>query len=115
MFGYILWWYGTPALLKGFIDRTFLPNIAFKSRSGKFPEKLLKGKTARIIITSDTPRWYDYLFMKSPAINQLKKGVLEFCGVKPVKVSSITPIKNSKNSFRQNWLQKVEQLGMKGM
>ncbi|MFT6030997.1 MAG: putative NADPH-quinone reductase [Roseivirga sp.] len=25
-----MWWYGYPALMKGFIDRTFLPGITFQ-------------------------------------------------------------------------------------
>lgn len=107
-----VWWYGYPALLKGFIDRTFLPEITFKPIEGKpIPEKLLKGKTSRIIVTADTPKWYDYLIMKRPAINQFKKGTLEFCGIKPVKVSYIAPIKNSSQIFRENWLKKVLDLG----
>ncbi|TNE28009.1 MAG: flavodoxin family protein [Bacteroidetes bacterium] len=109
---YPMWWYGSPALMKGFIDRTFLPGIAYKYVEGKaFPKKLFKGKTARLIITADTPRWYDYLFMKSPAINQLKKGTLQFSGVSPVKVSFIAPIIKSKETFRTQWLQKVTALG----
>ena len=65
-----VWWYSYPALMKGFIDRTFLPGITYQPVEGKpFPQKLLKGKTARLIITADTPGWYDYLFMKRPAIN----------------------------------------------
>lgn len=108
-----MWWYGSPAIMKGFIDRTFLPGIAFQPITGKpFPQKLFKGKTARVIITSDTPSWYDYLFMKRPAINQFKKGTLEFCGISPVKVTYIAPIKNSTDQFRQQWLEKVKQLGI---
>lgn len=109
-----MWWYGYPAILKGFIDRTFLPDIAFRPAKGNaFPEKLLTGKTARIIITSDSPKWYDALFMKSPAINQFKKGTLNFCGIKPVKVTYIAPIKNSSIEFRQKWLKKIMLLGEK--
>ncbi len=108
-----MWWYGMPALMKGFIDRIFLPGYFFKYQKGKaFPKQLLKGITARIIITADTVRWYDYLFMGSPLINQLKKGTLEFCGVKPVKVTYIAPIKDSSDSFRAKWLKKVKKLGM---
>ncbi len=108
-----MWWYGMPALMKGFIDRIFLPGYFFKYQKGKaFPKQLLKGKTARIIITADTVRWYDYLFMGSPLINQFKKGTLEFCGVKPVKVTYIAPIKDSSESFRAKWLKKVKKLGM---
>ena len=109
-----MWWYGMPAIMKGFIDRVFLPGVAFKYQQGKaFPEKLFTGKTARLIITADTPQWYDRWFMKSPAIQQLKKGTLEFCGIKPVKITYIGPIKDSTNDFRANWLRKVQELGEK--
>ncbi|WP_027075655.1 NAD(P)H-dependent oxidoreductase [Maribacter antarcticus] len=109
-----MWWYGYPALMKGFIDRTFLPGITFQPIEGKpMPKKLLKGKTARIIITADTPKWYDSLFMKSPAINQFKTGTLEFCGISPVKVTYISPIKGSNAYYKENWLGKIALLGEK--
>lgn len=107
-----MWWYGVPALLKGFMDRTFLPNVTFKYQKGKlFPHKLLKGKTARMIITSDTVSWYHNLFMKKPIINQMKKGVLEFCGVKPVKTTYFAPVKNATMTQRKKWLHQVAKLG----
>lgn len=109
-----MWWYSYPAIMKGFIDRTFLPGITYQPVEGKpLPKKLLKGKTARVIITSDTPRWYDFLYMKSPTRHQIKKGVLQFCGVKPVKITQIATIKGSNKAFRDKWLQKVYQLGEK--
>ena len=109
-----MWWYGYPAMMKGFIDRTFLPGITFQYIDGKpLPEKLLKGKTSRIIITADTPRWYDRFIMKSPLINQFKKGTLEFCGIKPVKVTYISSVKDSKPELRDKWLNKVFLLGKK--
>lgn len=107
-----MWWHGLPAILKGFIDRVFLPGITFQPIEGKaLPKKLLKGKTSRVIITSDTPKWYDYLYMKSPLINQFKKGVLEFCGIRPVKITYLAPVKNSSAATRDQWLKKVRRLG----
>lgn len=109
-----IWWYGLPALMKGFIDRTFLPGITFQYIEGKsLPQQLLTGKSARLIITADTPRWYDFLVMKRPAIHQFKQGTLQFCGIKPVKVTYIAPIRQSTPAFRSNWLQKVTALGEK--
>jgi len=109
-----MWWYGVPALLKGFIDRVFLPGIAFELVLGKpLPKKLLKGKSAHLVITADTPRWYDFLFMGSPAIKQFKKGVLQFCGIRPVRVTYIAPLRNSTEQFRENWLKKMKILGKK--
>lgn len=109
-----MWWYSCPALMKGFIDRTFLPGITFQPVEGKpLPDKLLKGKSARLIITADSPSWFNSLFMGKPAINQIKKGTLEFCGVNPVKVTYIAPITNSTQAFREKYLLKVRELGQK--
>lgn len=109
-----MWWYSCPAIMKGFIDRTFLPGITFQPVEGKpLPDKLLKGKSARLIITADSPSWFNTLFMGKPAINQIKKGTLEFCGVSPVKVTYIAPIANSTEAFRKKHLLKVRELGLK--
>ncbi|MEL6696841.1 MAG: NAD(P)H-dependent oxidoreductase [Bacteroidota bacterium] len=110
-----MWWYGYPAVMKGFIDRTFLPGITFAYEEGKaLPKPLLKGKTGHIIVTADTPRWYDRLIMGSPAIKQFKKGTLEFCGIKPVKVTYISTIKGSTDAFRTQWIEKAHRMGEKG-
>lgn len=107
-----MWWYGIPALMKGFIDRTFLPGIAFKYVEGNAnPRKLLTGTTARIIMTTDTPRWYDRIIMGKPALRQFKKGTLEFCGIKPVKVTYLSIIKDSNPEKREKWLTQVRTLG----
>lgn len=108
-----VWWYGYPAIMKGFIDRVFLPGIAFKYNGKPVPDKLWKGKTGHLILTADTPRWYSRLFMKDPAINQMKKGTLQFSGISPVQVTYISPIRHSAEQFREKWLRKVYLLGQK--
>lgn len=102
-----IWWYGYPAMMKGFIDRTFLPGIVFENEEGKvFPKKLLKGKTARLIVTADTPLWYNNLIMKKPAVHQMKKGTLQFCGINPVNVTYMAIVKSSSEATRAKWLKK---------
>lgn len=109
-----VWWGGLPAITKGFIDRLFLPGLAFKYRENSvWWDKFLKGKTAHIITTIDQPGWYYRMFYGRPSINQLKKSILEFCGVKPVKVTYIGIIKNSKEEQRQKWIENVYSLGRK--
>lgn len=111
-----LWWGGFPAHMKGFIDRTFLPGKAFKyHKNENFPEQLLKGKTARIIMTSDTPKWYYQLFMRSAASHQLQKAILEFCGIKPVQLSYFAILKKSTAEQREKWLKEIELMGFKGI
>ncbi|UQB69303.1 NAD(P)H-dependent oxidoreductase [Epilithonimonas zeae] len=109
-----VWWGGLPAITKGFIDRLFLPGFAFKYRENSvWWDKLLKGKTAHIITTLDQPGWYYRLFYGRPSVNQLRKSILQFCGIKPVKVSYIGIIKTSDENQRKIWLDKVRLLGIK--
>jgi len=112
VFVYPTWWGTMPALLKGFIDRTFLPGYAFKYRSGsKLWDKLLKGKSAHLLVTMDTPPWYFRWIYRMPGHNEMKRTVLEFCGVHPVKVTSIGRIKDSKDVTKKKWLTQANQYG----
>jgi putative NADPH-quinone reductase len=107
-----VWWGGLPSIMKGFIDRLFLPGFVFQNRENSvWWDKLLTGKTGHIITTMDQPGWYYWLVFGQPSINQLKKSTLEFCGIKPVKVTRIGPIKHSTLSWREKWLDKVEKMG----
>lgn len=99
------WWGGPPALLKGFIDRTLLPGFAFKYKSsGGFPEKLLAGRTAEIVLTLDTPPFFYKYFMWAAGLKVMKNSVLEFCGVKVIKTHLIGPIRGSSDFKRESWL-----------
>lgn len=100
------------ALLKGFIDRTFLPGFAFKYRENSpFWDKYLTGKTARLIITMDAPAWYNYWINGNAGVKAMKKATLEFCGIKPVKVTTIGSVRFLKPEQIQKWLEKSEKLG----
>jgi NAD(P)H dehydrogenase (quinone) len=102
---YPIWWGGIPALLKGFFDRVFLPGFAFKYRKGKaFPDKLLKGRTAHLLVTMDTPPWYYRWFYRMPGLHQVRKTTLEFCGIKPLRTLTFGPVLDSSEPQRKTWL-----------
>lgn len=112
VFVYPNWWSTYPALLKGFFDRAFIPNFAFKyHKTGLLWDKLLLGKTAQLLVTMDTPSWYYWLVNRSPGHNSLKIGILEFSGIKPVRIKTFSPIKSSDENKRKQWLKEVEALG----
>ncbi len=112
VFVYPTWWGTMPALLKGFIDRTFLPGFGFKYRpNSPFWDKLLTGKSARLIITMDAPVWYNYWINGNAGPKAMKKATLEFCGIKPVKVTTIGSVRFLKPEQIANWLKRVEKLG----
>jgi putative NADPH-quinone reductase len=103
-----------PALLKGFIDRTFLPGFAFKYRSDSpFPEQLLKGRTADMLVTMDTPPWYFRWVYGNPGHWQMKRTILQFTGIRPVKVHSMGPVRSASDSKKQGWLTQAFRLGQR--
>ncbi len=108
-----VWWGGMPAMLKGFVDRVFLPGFAFQTREGsRWWDRLLKGKSARIVCTLDQPSWYYRFVYRQPSTHQLKRVVLHFSGVRPVKITYIGPVTPSKPDDKKRWLKKVRQLGL---
>jgi len=112
VFVYPNWWGTYPALLKGFIDRTLLPGFAFKfNENSRYQDKYLEGKSARVIVTMNAPPWYYSFAYKKPGHNSMKKIILKFCGIKPVKITTIGSVKLSNDIKRKNWLEKVEKLG----
>jgi putative NADPH-quinone reductase len=108
-----IWWSSVPALLKGFLDRVFLPGFAFKYREHSSNwDKLLAGRSARLIMTSDAPVFWLYLAYFHPALNMMKKAVLEFCGISPVSVTSFGSIKNASEKKREDIKYKVYRAGL---
>ncbi|GIQ68126.1 flavodoxin family protein [Xylanibacillus composti] len=111
---YPTWWGTMPAILKGFFDRTFLPGFAYRYRDNSpLWDKLLTGKTARLIVTSDTPKWYNRLIYRQAGHLVMRRNILGFCGIKTVGITDITPVSSSSEQQRGNWLRLVKRLGEK--
>jgi len=112
VFVYPIWWGTIPALLKGFIERVFTEGFAVKFRDDSpWWDRLLKGRSARLIVTMNTPSFiYRWMFGR-PGHNTMKKTILEFCGVKPVRITEIGPVRNSTDAKRQKWLRQVRDIG----
>ena len=112
VFVYPLWWGAMPAVLKGFIDRIFLPGFAFKYRKDSpLWDRLLKGRSAQLLICMDTPRWYYRLVYRNSGHILMSRNILKFCGIKPVKVKTFGPVRRSRAENREKWLVSAEKLG----
>jgi putative NADPH-quinone reductase len=108
---YPVWWGSLPGLFKGFLDRALLPGYAFKyHKDGPMWDKLLKGRSAHILRTSDGPWWWLWAVYRNSDVNTLKQATLKFCGINPVKVTSIGQLRNSKSEYRERFLEKIKGL-----
>lgn len=109
---YPVWWGSYPAIMKGFIDRVFLPGYAFQKREGSvWWDKYLTDKTSRVISTLDQPAWYYKWINRSPSHSSIKRLTCNFVGIQSVKFTTIGSLRLSKDSYRGKWLKKIEQLG----
>ncbi|MFQ2470374.1 NAD(P)H-dependent oxidoreductase [Aeromonas caviae] len=100
-----LWWGHLPARLKGLFDRALLSGFAFRYREGKaLPERLLAGKTARLLLTMDSPPWYYRWWLGDPASRILDKQVLGLCGIRLTHRLHLGPVHTSSEGARQRWL-----------
>lgn len=106
------WWCSMPALLKGMFDRMFLPGFGFsfkKDGSGGW-DKLLTGRTARVVVSLNHPPFKARL-MFGDYTNEIRKGILEFAGIWPVKLTKIGPVQNVKDETREQWKKELHDLG----
>lgn len=107
------WWGAMPAKAKAVLDRALLSGFGFKYHGeGLGWDKLLTGKTADAMITSDTPPLIDTFIYRKPARRVLKTQVLGFCGVKVRKLVQIGPVKTSKPAKIDSWIARAEHMGV---
>lgn len=75
------WWFGFPAVLKGWFDRVWVPGVAYDHAEdlGTIRPRL-KGLRRVLAVTSlGTPWWADWLVMRRPVNRVLKRAILGGC------------------------------------
>ncbi|MFZ5954845.1 MAG: NAD(P)H-dependent oxidoreductase [Nanoarchaeota archaeon] len=107
---YPIWWGDMPAILKGLMDRILLPGFSYKFRGPCKWDKLLKGRSAHIIEVIGGFSFV-YRYWGAPARNSMKKAILGFSGIKPIRVTIISRLKFFKQKNFDRWINKVERMG----
>jgi putative NADPH-quinone reductase len=111
---YPLWLGGMPALLKAFLEQTLRPGFAIGNYNQPDGNRsLLKGKSARIIITMGMPGFIYRWFFAAHSLKSLKRNILAFCGIHPVKFTLLGMIEGSVKR-REGYLRKIYSLASRG-
>ena len=75
---YPTWWYGMPAMLKGWLDRVWLPGVAFEIENGRIRRHMLSTiRRFAVITTHGSPRWFIRLIMGEPGRKQVVRGLTQ--------------------------------------
>ncbi|KIT17189.1 NAD(P)H-dependent oxidoreductase [Jannaschia aquimarina] len=111
-----MWWGGMPAKLKGLFDRILLPGRGFDTRVTKMgmPTPMLGGRTARVIVTSDTPGWYLRLVHRNAMLRQIGGHVLGFVGIRPTRFTYFAGATDAAPGRVAGWVERVARLGAAG-
>ena len=76
IFLYPTWWYGLPAILKGWIDRVWQPGVAFELETGVFQTRYLRRIKRFVVITTyGSPRYFIEWVVGDPVRRQLARGL----------------------------------------
>lgn len=109
-----LWLGAEPALLKALLEQVFRPGFAFPVGEPTLQGGLLKGRTARIIVTMGMPATIYCLWFGAHGLKALKRNILAFVGFRPIRDTLIGNIEGLTPARRQAWLKSVGALGARG-
>lgn len=110
---YPLWLGDVPGLFKAFLEQVARPGFALRYTDKGFPEKLLKGRSARVIVTMGMPAPFYRFVYRAHSLKSLERNILRFTGFSPVRHSIIGSVGGS-SGHRARWLERVRKLGAAG-
>ncbi|MBX6373304.1 MAG: NAD(P)H-dependent oxidoreductase [Acetobacteraceae bacterium] len=108
---YPLWLGAMPALLKGFLEQVCRPGFAFRYVERGFPEKLLKGRSARIVVTMGMPAFAYRWWFGAHSLRSLERNILGFIGIGPIRETLIGGVGALDAARAAAWLERMRALG----
>lgn len=72
------WWFAPPAMLKGWFERVWSPDIAF-SQGTPIRPLLTNLKSILVVTTLGSPWWFDTLIARQPVRQTLRTGLFTAC------------------------------------
>ena len=73
VFVFPTWWYGMPAILKGYLDRVWLPGVAFEVIDGRTRPLLQNIRIFAVVTTYGSPWWLNRFLFRDPNRRVLMK------------------------------------------
>jgi putative NADPH-quinone reductase len=109
-----LWCGDMPAILKGFIERILQPDmIRRQGTENAMNWRIFEKKSARLIMTMGMPVTIYRFWYGANALKLLKRNILNFIGIAPVRETLFGMIADSSHEQRDRWLKQVAQLGQR--
>ncbi|QKC84813.1 NAD(P)H-dependent oxidoreductase [Mesorhizobium sp. NZP2077] len=107
-------WLGTmPARLKSFLEQVMRPGTAFAypDKGGGFTKTLLRGRSARVVVTMGMPSVVYRLWFLGHGIAGMKRSILHFVGISPVRETLFGMVAGASDATRAKWISQMHKLG----
>jgi len=111
-------WLGTmPALLKAFLEQVMRPGTAFAypDKGGGFTKTLLRGRSARVVVTMGMPSVIYRLWFLGHGIAGMKRSILHFVGITPVRETLFGMVAGASDATRATWVSQMRNLGERAL
>ncbi len=81
------WWYGMPAILKGYLDRVWMAGVAFHLPDGPGPIRpgLPQIRRLDVVTTAGAPHWFTRLVIGHPNKKTIQRGLGMLVGRRAAK------------------------------
>jgi putative NADPH-quinone reductase len=86
------WWYGMPAILKGWFDRIWIPGVAFHfpESGGPIKRGLTNIRKLAVVTTYGAPWWFMFFYLREPGKAVLMRGLARL--IAPALAPATSPI-----------------------
>lgn len=111
---YPLWLGGMPAVLKGFFEQVLRPGFAVQKKGSASFQKLLRGRSARIVVTMGMPALVYRWFFGAHSLKSLERNILRFCGIGPIRESLFGMVESNAPKRQLGWIAEMRKLGGQG-
>jgi putative NADPH-quinone reductase len=106
-----MWMGSQPALLRALFEQVFRYGFVLSQPEDKASNRLLKGKSAHIVMTMGMPAFVYRWWFGGHGVRCLEKSLLKFSGVRPVHRTLVGAVEDMSERKRRNWLQRMQSAG----
>jgi putative NADPH-quinone reductase len=106
-------WLGTmPAVVKAFFEQLCRHGFALKADpEGEWPKQMLKGRSARVIVTMGMPSAAYKLMFGAHGVRGFESGILGMAGIKPIRETLVGGVGDLNRNESEAILARIRRLG----
>lgn len=108
---YPLWLGSMPALVKAFFEQLARNEFALGQNKAGWPRKMLKGRSARVVVTMGMPAAAYRLVFGAHGVKSLESGILAMAGFKPIKETLLGGVGELKKKRADSLIARLSAIG----